>query len=77
MNTQAKVDMVLEKVKPGIDLKKETRIIEDGYLDSFELMFLITELNSEFDIEISINEMVPENFNSIEAIASMVEKLRG
>ena len=50
-------------------------MIEGGYIDSFELMLLISTLCEEFGIEIGIDDIVPENFNSLDNIVDMVERL--
>ena len=73
--TQEKVNAIIKKVKPNRNLEKVTDIIEGGYIDSFELMLLITTLQDSFKIDISANEITPENFNSINAIAVMVDTL--
>ncbi len=75
MSKKERVISILNEVKPTRDLSEIEDIVEGGYLDSFELMFLITKLSEEFDIEIDVEEVVPENFNSVAAIAEMVEKL--
>ena len=67
---------ILATVKPTKSFEGVEDIIEGGYLDSFELMALISTLAEEFDIEIDVDEIVPENFNSVEAIAAMVERLK-
>lgn len=67
---------IFKEVKPNKNLENLTDIIEGGYIDSFELMLLIASLNDRFGIEISIDEIVPENFNSVEAIVNMVEYLK-
>lgn len=68
---------ILKELKPTKDLTAVTDIIEGGYLDSFELMSLIATLGETFDVEIDVDEIVPENFNSADAIAAMVARLKG
>lgn len=77
MNTKEQVLAILKEVKPTKNLENVTDIIEGGYIDSFELMSLVVRLNETFGIEITINELTPENFNSVEAISAMVENLKG
>lgn len=75
MDTREQVLAILKEVKPTKNLEHVTDIIEGGYIDSFELMSLIASLNEKFDIEISVEELIPENFNSVDAISKMVERL--
>lgn len=70
-----KVIEILESVKPGIDYSKETRLIDDGILESFDIITIIAKLSDEFDIEFTVNEVIPENFNSAEALYNIVCKL--
>ena len=74
--TQEKVIAILSEVKPTRDLTDVQDIIEGGYLDSFELMSLIAQLAEVFAIDIDVDEIVPENFNSLDAMAAMVERLK-
>lgn len=76
MSTHEKVMKILKEVKPTKDLTNTNDIVEGGYIDSFELMLLISTLSDEFGIEITIDEITPENFNSIDAIEKMIEKLK-
>ena len=76
MSVKEQVSAILKEIKPTKDLETLTDIIEGGYLDSFELMSLIAQLNEVFDIEVDVDEIVPENFNSVDAIAAMVERLK-
>lgn len=76
MNTKEQILAILNEVKPTKNLENVTDIIEGGYIDSFELMSLVVRLNETFGIEISIDELVPDNFNSIDAIAAMVNRLK-
>lgn len=67
---------ILEEARPDVDFTKETRLIDDEILDSFDIISIVGELNDAFDIEINVNDLLPENFNSVEAIFELVEKLR-
>ena len=77
MTIQEQVISIMQQIKPTKDLVDVTDIIEGGYLDSFELMSLIAQLSDDFGIEIDVDEIMPENFNSIDAITTMVERLKG
>ena len=66
---------ILEQIKPGVDFNTEENLIEEEILDSFDIVTLVAKLNDEFDIEISPADLVPENFNSAQAIYSLVSKL--
>ena len=76
MSIKEQVIAILKEVKPTKDLSDVTDIIEAGYLDSFELMSLIAQLAEVFAIDIDVGEIVPENFNSLDAMAAMVERLK-
>jgi acyl carrier protein len=67
---------ILEELRPDVDFENETGLIANGILDSFDIVSLVTALNDSFDIEIKPNDLVPENFNSAEAILALVEKLQ-
>ena len=70
-----KIIEILEEIKPGIDYESEGALISDGILESFEIVTLVARLNSEFDIEIEVKDIVPENFETVEAIDNLVKKL--
>lgn len=76
MSIKEEVMNILKEIKPTKDLSSTNDIIEGGYIDSFELMLLITTLGEKFGIEIGVDDIVPENFNSIDCIVNMVEKLQ-
>ena len=75
MSIKEQVNNILKEIMPTKDLAGVCDIIEGGYLDSFELMSLIAQLGEVFNVEIDVDEIVPENFNSADAIAAMVERL--
>lgn len=72
-----KVEEVLKGIKPEVDFSQSQDFVEDGLLDSLELISLIEELEAVFDIEIDPMEILPENFSSIEKIESTVIRCGG
>ena len=67
---------VLQDVKDDADFENCTTLIDDGVLDSFDLLQIIAALNDTFDISIPASEIVPANFNSAEAMYRMVQRLQ-
>ena len=68
---------LLEDIKPTVDFRTCTGLIDDGYLDSFDILSIVSELNDAFGIEISPVDIVPENFNSAKALWAMIQRLQG
>ena len=66
---------ILEDIKPEIDYKECQDLIDAHHLDSLSIISLIAELEDEFDITIPAIEIVPENFNSAEAMWDMIQRL--
>jgi len=67
---------ILEEINPEPDYETCTTLIKDGLLNSFMILSLVSELEDEFDIEISPGEMIPANFNSAEALWKMIQRLQ-
>ena len=57
------------------DVESCTTLIDDGVLSSLDIIQLIGALNDEFDISIPATEIIPQNFNSVDAMVEMVERL--
>lgn len=66
---------ILQSVHPEVDYENETGLIDKRIFDSFDVVTVVGELMDEFDIEITAEHMVPENFNSAEAISRLVSTL--
>ena len=66
----------LREIEDSVDYAKETKLIDGHSLDSFGGITLVSELEDEFDMSIEAAEMVPDNFNSAEAIWEMVKRLQ-
>ncbi len=66
---------ILSELHPDVDFANTTDLIDDGILDSLDIVTLVTEINSVFDVTIPAEEIVPENFNSAEALMALIERL--
>ncbi len=66
---------ILSDLHSDVDFSTATDLIDDGILDSLDIVTLVTEIHAEFDVAIPAEEIVPENFNSAEALWALIEKL--
>lgn len=67
---------ILQELHPEVDFDTCDSLVDDKILDSFDIISLITEINSTFDVAVPAEEIIPENFNSAEALWDMIERLR-
>ena len=68
---------ILEDIKPGFDFVGRTDLVDSGDLDSFDVITLIGEIMEAFEVEIPVEAIVPENFNSLEAIMNLINENLG
>lgn len=69
-----KLMAILTDTCPGVDFENGTNLCDDGLLTSFDIVAIVSELGLEFDIEIDVDDLVPENFNSADAIFELVKR---
>ena len=69
-----KIIAILSELRPEFDFTEEVDFIEEGMLDSFDVVNLVTELDSTFGISIDGVDILPENFSSIESIENLLKK---
>ena len=67
---------ILNDIDDTVEWESETALIDDRILDSFGVISLISELEDQFEIEIDASEIVPENFNSADAMWKMIQRLQ-
>lgn len=67
---------ILRGIRPDVDFENETSLVDDGILDSFDVVSIISELDDAFGVQIRIDELDPENFNSAASIMALIEKLK-
>ena len=63
---------LLEEVRPDIDFTVAENLMDDGTLDSFAIISIVTEINETYDIEIGVLDLEPQNFNSAQAILNLI-----
>ena len=66
---------ILKGLHEDVDFENCTTLIDDGILDSFDIVSLIAEINEEFDVAIPADEITPENFNSAKALWALIARL--
>ena len=66
---------ILKTMHPDVDFEAEQDLIGEGILDSLDIVTLITEINSEYDVSIPAEEILPENFSSAQAIYDLICRL--
>ena len=67
---------ILEDIGEDVDFDTCETLIDDGILSSLDIIQLIGALNDEFDISIPATEIIPENFNSAQALWAMIQRLK-
>ncbi len=68
---------ILRELKPDVDFAGQKRLFDDGLLDSLDIVSLVSEIDDAFDVEITVVDLKPENFNSVEAMMALIERLQG
>ncbi len=66
---------ILKNMHPEVNFDEVDDLIGDGILDSLDIVALITEINSTFDVSIPAEEIVPENFESVETLWALISRL--
>ena len=65
---------ILKGIRSDIDFENETKLIDDSLLESLDIVAIVGEFNEEFDVEISVEDLVPENFNTVDAMEELITK---
>lgn len=66
---------LLQEIKEDIDYENETALIDDELLDSFDILQIISAIDDEFEVSIPAAMIIPQNFNSVEALWDMIQEL--
>ena len=66
---------ILNELHPDVDFENEQNLIDDGILDSMDIISLITEISDEYDVTITAKDIIPANFKSAEALYELIKRL--
>lgn len=67
---------ILQEIRPDVDFVNEKKLIDGEVLDSFDIITIVAEFNDAFNIDIDVEDLEPENFNSVEAMEELIKKLQ-
>ena len=74
MEEKKKILEILAELRPEFDFENSSDFIEDGLLDSFDIASLISVIEERYSVKVDGRDIVPENFLSVDAIISLIEK---
>ncbi|MBQ4353296.1 MAG: acyl carrier protein [Clostridia bacterium] len=77
MENKKKLLALLTDIRPDVDFENETALVDDGLIESLDIVAIVTEIMAQFDVEISVDDLMPENFNSADAMLGMIEEKLG
>ena len=63
---------ILKGIRPNINVDSQS-LVDDGELDSFDIVTLVSEIIDAFGIELNVDDIIPDNFNSVEAMYKLIE----
>lgn len=66
---------ILSEIKPDIDFNNEVNLVDDGILDSLSIIRLVSEIEDEFDVSIGVADLIPENFNTVQDIMTLINRI--
>lgn len=72
-----KLYALLEEIRPDVDFRNVNTLVTDGYIDSFDIVTIIASIEDEFSVEIPVDSMLPENFDSVEDIMKLINTSKG
>ncbi len=67
---------LLTGIRSDVDFEHEKGLIDDGILDSFDIIAIVGEMNDHYGIEINVEDLEPDNFNTVEAMLELITKLQ-
>lgn len=71
---EEKIYDILKEIRPEFNFEESDNFVEDGYLDSFDIVTLVSELETTFDVVIDGLDVLPENFRSVKDLCDLVNK---
>lgn len=69
------VIQMLEDIQEDVDYETCTTLIDDDVLDSFDILAIVSAVDDEFDVSIPAKDIIPDNFNSAQALCALIQRL--
>lgn len=69
-----KLLQILEEDCPGVDFEEESALVDDGVIESLDMVTIVADLMDAFDITITVDDLLPENFNTVDAMLALIER---
>lgn len=66
---------ILKEIKPEVEFEGNKHLIDEGELDSLSIVEVVSTIDEEFDVEIGVKDIIPENFNSVDAMWNLIQRL--
>ena len=67
---------ILTDIRPDVDFEGATALIDDSILDSLDIVAIVGEFNEAFEVDIDVDDLEPENFNTVDAMLELVKRLQ-
>ena len=67
---------LLKSVRSDVDFESEEKLVDDGIIDSFDIVSIIAEISEKFNVDITVDDISPDNFNSAASIYALIERLK-
>lgn len=77
MTDKEKLIAVLRDVNEDVDFAGEKALVDEGLIDSFDIIVMIAAIDENFGVHIEVADIEPENFNSAEEILRLIDGYRG
>ena len=71
---KSRIVEILKEIRPEFEFEGVENFFEEGMLDSFDLMTLVSTLQEEYGVKIAGEAILPENFANVDAIVALLEK---
>ena len=68
---------LLNELVPGVDFENSDSLVDDELVDSLDIINIVSELMDRYDVDINVDDLVPENFNSVDSIIHLIEEKIG
>ena len=72
-----RLEKILSELHPNLEIMRETRLVDEGILDSLDVVTLVTDINAEYKIDIGAEDITPESFNTIDGICALIRARGG